>query len=99
VYCKMTMRTVRGTATLLFGGDVFSTESEAATPGSPFRNHPRCANYLGIVFREPGRNTPVQVVNGHCLICDYRPAWIVIRGKRGSSLALNNDLSSIDIAN
>jgi hypothetical protein len=49
-----------------------------------FRSCPRCAGYLGIVLREPGRNTPLQAVNGHCLKCDYRLAWIVIRGGRGS---------------
>ena len=39
-----------------------------------YRNCPRCAGYLGIVLREPGRNTPLQAVNGHCLKCDYRLA-------------------------
>ena len=41
---------------------------------------PRCADYLGIVLREAARNTPFQAVNGHRLKCDYRLAWIVIRG-------------------
>jgi len=45
------------------------------------RDCPRCDGYLGIVLREPGRNTPLQAVNGHCLQCGYRLAWIVIRGK------------------
>ena len=49
---------------------------------SLFRHCPRCGSYIGIVLREPGRNTPVQAVNGHCLKCDYRLAWIVIRGGR-----------------
>ena len=44
---------------------------------------PRCNGYLGIVLREPGRNMPVRAVNGLCLKCGYRLAWIVIRGKRG----------------
>jgi hypothetical protein len=44
------------------------------------RSCPRCNGYLGIVLREPGRNVPLQAVNGHCLRCDYRMAWIVIRG-------------------
>jgi hypothetical protein len=34
------------------------------------RNCPRCAGYLGIVLREPGRNTPAHAVNGHCLGVD-----------------------------
>jgi hypothetical protein len=42
---------------------------------------PRCDGYLGIVLRDWGRNMPVRAVNGHCLKCDYRLAWIVIRGK------------------
>jgi hypothetical protein len=36
--------------------------------------------YVGIVLREPGRNTPLQAVNGKCVRCSYRLAWIVIRG-------------------
>lgn len=30
---------------------------------------PRCNGYLGIVLREPGRNTPLMAINGHCLKC------------------------------
>jgi hypothetical protein len=43
---------------------------------------PRCKGYLGIVLREPGRDTPVRAVNGHCLACGHRLAWIVIKGKQ-----------------
>jgi hypothetical protein len=46
------------------------------------RSCPRCNGYVGIVLREPGRNTALQAVNGHCLGCGYRLAWIVIRGRR-----------------
>ena len=46
------------------------------------RSCPKCNGYLGIVLREPGRNTPVRAINGHCLKCGYRLAWIVISGKR-----------------
>ena len=38
--------------------------------------------YVGIVIREPGRNTPLQAVNGHCVRCRYRMAWIVITGEK-----------------
>ena len=50
---------------------------------------PRCNGYLGIVLREPGRNTPVRAVNGHCLNCDYRLAGIVIKGKRAAHSSLS----------
>jgi len=43
-------------------------------------NCPRCNGYFGIILREPGRNTPLQAINGHCLKCGSRLAWIVIRG-------------------
>jgi len=43
---------------------------------------PRCNGYVGIVIREPGRNVPVQAVNGRCNQCSYRMAWIVIGRKR-----------------
>jgi len=36
------------------------------------RNCPRCNGYVGIVLREPGRNTSLQSVNGQCLGCGYR---------------------------
>jgi len=45
------------------------------------RNCPRCNGYVGITIREPGRNVPVQAVNGRCSRRSYRMAWIVIRGK------------------
>jgi hypothetical protein len=48
-----------------------------------FRNCPRCAGYIGIVLRDPQPACPGR--NGHCLNCDYRLAWIVIRGGRGHS--------------
>jgi hypothetical protein len=34
-----------------------------------------------------GQNMPVQSVNGHCLGCGYRLAWLVIRGRVESSSA------------
>ena len=40
---------------------------------------PKCNGYLGIVLREPGRNTPLQAINGHCVQCGHRLAWILIR--------------------
>src|SRR5436309_5569627 len=43
---------------------------------------PKCNGYIGIVLREPGRNTPFQAINGRCLQCGYRLAWIAIRGKQ-----------------
>ena len=55
---------------------------------------PRCNGYLGIVLREPGRNVPVRAVNGRCLKCDYRLAWIVIRGKQA---ARHSSLSGTDM--
>ena len=39
---------------------------------------PRCNGYLGIVLREPGRNTPLQAINGHRLACGYHLALIAI---------------------
>jgi hypothetical protein len=37
---------------------------------------PRCNGYVGIVIREPGRNVPLQAVNGRCSGCSYRMAWL-----------------------
>jgi C4-type Zn-finger protein len=52
------------------------------------RNCPRCNGYVAIVLSGPGRNTPLQAVNGQCSGCSYRLAWIVIRGKRNSARGL-----------
>jgi hypothetical protein len=43
---------------------------------------PRCAGHVGVIVREPGSNTQLRAVNGHCVRCGYRLAWIVIRGNR-----------------
>ena len=43
---------------------------------------PRCNGYLGIVLREPRRNMPLRAVDGHCVKCGYRLAWIIISGKQ-----------------
>src|SRR5262245_24923833 len=42
----------------------------------------RCSGYLGIVLREPKRNALLQAINGRCLECGYRLAWILVRGRR-----------------
>lgn len=55
-----------------------------------YRSCPRCNEYVGIIVREPGRNTPLQTVNGHYVRCGYRLAWIVIRGAKESSVAGHN---------
>ena len=34
---------------------------------------PRCNGHPVIVLREPGRNIPLQAINGHCLDCSYSP--------------------------
>lgn len=52
---------------------------------------PRCNGYVGIIVREPGRNTPLEAVNGHCLRCSYRMAWIVIREKRDFARKLEGE--------
>lgn len=52
------------------------------------RAHPRCNGYVGIVIREPGRNVPLQDVNGRCSGCAYHMAGIVIRGKGQSSASM-----------
>ena len=52
---------------------------------------PSLQRLVGIVMREPGRNTRLQAVNGHCLGCGYRLAWIVIRGKRDAVRGLERE--------
>jgi hypothetical protein len=57
------------------------------------RKCPRCRNgYVGIVMRKPG-NTRLQAVNGQCLGCGYRLAWIVIQSKGRSAVRADRRLS------
>ena len=42
---------------------------------------PRCGGHIGIYMQEPERDQPLQAVNGQCVRCRYRLAWIVIRGR------------------
>ena len=49
------------------------------------QTYPRCNGYVGIIMRDPGRNVPLQAVNGHCLDCGCRMSWIVIRGRKSRS--------------
>ena len=43
---------------------------------------PRCNGQVGIIIRQPENPAPLRAVNGRCLECSYRLAWIVIDGKR-----------------
>jgi hypothetical protein len=45
------------------------------------RSCPRCNGYLGIVVPERKAKMPVQAINGRCLKCGYRLAWVLVRGK------------------
>jgi hypothetical protein len=58
-----------------------------------YRSCPRCNGYVGIIVREPGRNTPLQAVSGHCVRCSYRMAWIVIQSKDRSAVRADRRLS------
>jgi hypothetical protein len=41
----------------------------------------KCKGYMGVVIPEGKRSRPVKAINGICVQCGYRLAWIVIRGK------------------
>jgi hypothetical protein len=55
------------------------------------RSCPKRNGHLGIVVPERNTKTPVQAINGRCLKCGYRLAWVVVLGKR----LLANLLSSL----
>jgi hypothetical protein len=46
------------------------------------RSCPRCKGYVDVAMHGAERNNPLHAVNGQCLKCGYRLAWIVIRGGR-----------------
>src|SRR5437016_11526332 len=45
------------------------------------RSCPKCNGYLGIVVPERNAKMPIQAINGRCLKCGYRLAWVLVRGK------------------
>jgi hypothetical protein len=66
-------------------GSVPCVTTNSRLAGDPHHSCLRCNGYVGIILHKPGRNTPLQAVNGHCLRCPYRMAWIVIRGGRSAA--------------
>jgi hypothetical protein len=57
----------------------FIPQEYSRCSGNDALSSSRCDAYLGIILCEPGHNTRLQAVNGKCVRCDYRMAWIVIR--------------------
>ena len=51
------------------------------------RSCPKCGGYLGIVVPERKAEIPVQAINGRCLKCGYRLAWVLVRGKTSAELS------------
>jgi hypothetical protein len=50
------------------------------------RSYPKCDGYLGIVVPEQKAKMPVQAINGRCLKCGYRLAWVLVRWKMPARL-------------
>ena len=50
------------------------------------RSCPKCNGYLGIMVPERKAKMPVQAINGRCLKCGYRLAWVLVLGKRLANL-------------
>jgi hypothetical protein len=55
---------------------------------------PRCNGYLEIALGESGRNVVVRAINGRCVKCGYRLAWILISGKRAALRIIPQGFSS-----
>ena len=45
---------------------------------------PRCGGFMIVKVFEPEPHTAIQAVNGRCVRCQDRLAWMMIRGKRRS---------------
>jgi hypothetical protein len=52
------------------------------------RSSPKCNDYLGIVVPEQKVKIAVKAINGRCLKCGYRLAWVLVSGKRFNSLEI-----------
>ena len=48
------------------------------------------ASYLEIILPERRPDTPVRAINGHCLNCGYRLAWLLFVGKRPTGYSFRN---------
>src|SRR5262245_56431959 len=51
----------------------------------------RCGGHVSIYLNQPEQGTPFQAVNGHCVRCAYRLAWIVIPAQKQKSLPSSSD--------
>jgi hypothetical protein len=67
---------------LLFQADAAAKNQTVGMTKYLARGCPRCGGYVDVMMRKPDRDLPVRGVNGRCLKCNYRLAWIVIRGGR-----------------
>ena len=53
-----------------------------------YRPCPKCNGYLGIIIPKRRAKTILQAINGRCLKCGYRLAWVLIRGQVSAELSL-----------
>ena len=53
-----------------------------------FGSCPKCNGYLGIVVPEQKAKMHVQAINGRCLKCGYRLAWVLVRSKNVNATKL-----------
>jgi hypothetical protein len=67
---------------LLFQADAAAKDQTVQMTKYLARACPRCGGYVDVMVRKPERDIPLQAVNGRCLKCSYRMAWIVISGGR-----------------
>ena len=58
--------------------DVIQSSRGQSTYNAPV---PSVTAILGILVPERKAKMPVQAINGRCLKCGYRFAWVLIRGR------------------
>jgi Zn ribbon nucleic-acid-binding protein len=67
---------------LLFQADAAAQNQTVQMTRYLARACPHCKGYVDIMMRKSERSIPLRAVDGRCVKCSYRMAWIVISGGR-----------------
>ena len=61
-----------------------ATQGEREMSKDVVRSCPKCKGDLAIVLPDRQRRARISAINGRCVNCGYRLAWILIQGKRAA---------------
>jgi hypothetical protein len=88
---------VRPGKTTLLRLSANATEAQGRMARYFARSCPKCNGYLGIVLPHKQRNVPVKAINGRCVKCGHRLAWLLVLGKRLARYSVRKAQSQIGV--